>query len=102
LEQLNLNGELFVAKSMLRLRAPAIENLNSPHLMNPPGSETGAGQLVTPGKSIVCSVDAFGFKFQWTTDSSKHIPFDWTGPSQFAPLKAFAKEFPARIICCGA
>jgi hypothetical protein len=25
-------------------------------------------------------VDAFGYKFQWTTNSSKHIPFDWTGP----------------------
>jgi hypothetical protein len=51
-----------------------------PQLMNPPGSETGPGQLVTWGKSIVCSVDAFGYKFQWTTNSSKHIPFDWTGP----------------------
>jgi hypothetical protein len=51
-----------------------------PQLMNPPGSETGPGQLVTWGKSIVCSVDAFGFKFQWTTNSSKHIPFDWIGP----------------------
>jgi hypothetical protein len=51
-----------------------------PQLMYPPGSETGPGQLVTWGKSVVCSVDAFGFKFQWTTNSSKHIPFDWTGP----------------------
>jgi hypothetical protein len=57
-----------------------------PQLMNPPGSETGPGQLVTWGKSIVCSVDAFDFKFQWTTNSSKHIPFDWTGPGQFVPL----------------
>jgi hypothetical protein len=48
--------------------------------MNPPGSETGPGQLVTWGKSTICSVDAFGFQFQWTTNSSKHIPFDWTGP----------------------
>ena len=24
--------------------------------------------------------DAFGYKWQWTTNSSKHIPFDWTGP----------------------
>jgi hypothetical protein len=23
---------------------------------------------------------AFGYKLQWTTNSSKHIPFDWTGP----------------------
>jgi hypothetical protein len=28
----------------------------------------------------VCTVDAFGYKFQWTTNSSKHIPFDWAGP----------------------
>ena len=51
-----------------------------PQLMNPPGSETGPGQLVTWGKSTICFVDAFGYKFQWTTNSSKHIPFDWTGP----------------------
>ena len=50
-----------------------------PQLINPPGSETGPGQIVTWGKSTVCSVDAFGYKFQWTTNSSKHIPFDWTG-----------------------
>ncbi len=51
-----------------------------PQLFNPPGSETGPGQIVTWGKSTVCSVDAFGFKFAWTTNSSKHIPFDWAGP----------------------
>ena len=51
-----------------------------PQLINPPGSETGPGQIVTWGKSTSCSVDAFGYKFQWTTNSSKHIPFDWTGP----------------------
>jgi hypothetical protein len=51
-----------------------------PQLVNAPGSETGPGQIVTWGKSINCSVDAFGFKFQWMTNSSKHIPFDWTGP----------------------
>ena len=31
-----------------------------PQLMNAPGSETGPGQLVTWGKSTICSVDAFG------------------------------------------
>ena len=51
-----------------------------PQLVNSPDSETGPGQIVTWGKSINCSVDAFGFKFQWMTNSSKHIPFDWTGP----------------------
>ena len=52
-----------------------------PQMANAPGSETGPGpQLVTWGKSTVCSVDAFGHKFAWTTNSSKHIPFDWMGP----------------------
>ena len=52
-----------------------------PQLMNAPGCETGPGpQLVTWGKSTICSVDAFDYNFQWTTNSSKHIPFDWTGP----------------------
>jgi len=52
-----------------------------PQLMNAPGCEMGPGsQLVTWGNSLVCSVDAFDFKFQWTTSSSKHIPFNWSGP----------------------
>jgi hypothetical protein len=52
-----------------------------PQMMNAPGSETGPGpQLVTWGKSTVCKVDAFGYKFEWTINSSKHIPFDWNGP----------------------
>jgi len=25
-------------------------------------------------------VDAFGFQWTWAGQSSKHIPFDWTGP----------------------
>src|ERR1700676_2148845 len=52
-----------------------------PQLMNAPGSETGPGpQLVTWGKSTILSVDAHGFKFDYTLNSAKHIPFDWEGP----------------------
>lgn len=51
-----------------------------PQLHNPPGSETGPGQIATWGKSTICTVDCFGFKFSWTVNSSKHIPFDWQGP----------------------
>jgi len=52
-----------------------------PQLMNAPGSETGPGpQLVTWGKSTILSVDAHGFKFEYTLNSAKHIPFDWSGP----------------------
>jgi hypothetical protein len=59
----------------------SLDGLSYPQLMNAPGCETGPGpQLVTWGKSTACSVDAFGYRFQWTTNSSKHIPFDWTGP----------------------
>jgi len=52
-----------------------------PQLMNAPGSETGPGpQLVTWGKSTILSVDAHGFKFEYTLNSLKHIPFNWVGP----------------------
>jgi len=52
-----------------------------PQLINAPGSETGPGpQLVTWGKATVLSVDAHGFKFDYTLNSAKHIPFDWEGP----------------------
>ncbi len=51
-----------------------------PQLLYAPGSETGPGEIVTWGKSTLCSVDAFGFNYAWTTNSSKHIPFDWNGP----------------------
>ena len=59
---------------------------NFPRLMNAPGSETGPGpQLVTWGKSTILSVDAYGFKFEYTSNSAKHIPFDWTGPAPYRP-----------------
>src|SRR5271168_1680450 len=52
-----------------------------PQLINAPCSETGPGpQLVTWGKSTILSVDAHGFKFEYTLNSAKHIPFDWSGP----------------------
>ena len=49
-------------------------------LLNPPGSETGPGQVVTWGTAIENLVNAHGFKWNWPGRSSKHIPFDWTGP----------------------
>jgi hypothetical protein len=48
---------------------------------NASGSETGPGQVMTLGKAITNEVDAFGFKWSWAGKSSKHIPFDWTGPN---------------------
>jgi hypothetical protein len=49
-------------------------------LLNPPGSETGPGQVVTWGAAIENLVNAYGFQWNWPGRSSKHIPFDWTGP----------------------
>jgi hypothetical protein len=48
--------------------------------INAPGSETGPGTTATWGKAITNEVDAMGFKWEWNGRSSKHIPFDWSGP----------------------
>lgn len=50
-------------------------------LLNPPGSEVGPGQVATWGKATANQVDAYGFQWNWASKSSKHIPFDWTGPT---------------------
>jgi hypothetical protein len=49
-------------------------------LLNPPGSEVGPGQVATWGRATADRVEGFGFKWEWDGKSSKHIPFDWTGP----------------------
>jgi hypothetical protein len=48
---------------------------------NLPGSETGPGQVATWGRSTVDRADAFGFNWSREGQSSKHITFDWSGPS---------------------
>lgn len=48
---------------------------------NLPGSETGPGQVSTWGRSTADRADAFGFHWNREGKSSKHIPFDWTGPN---------------------
>lgn len=47
---------------------------------NLPGSETGPGQLATWGRAGTDRVDAFGFTWNRTGQSSKTITFDWSGP----------------------
>jgi hypothetical protein len=49
-------------------------------VLNPPGCETGPGGVATWGQAIADQVDAFGFQWDWAGRSSKHIPFDWSGP----------------------
>ena len=51
--------------------------------INPPGSEVGpgaAGAVATWGKSLADEADAMGFKWRRKGRSSKHIPFEWSGP----------------------
>jgi hypothetical protein len=51
--------------------------------INPPGSEVGpgaAGAVATWRTAIADEVDAMGFKWERKGRSSKHIPFDWSGP----------------------
>src|SRR5688572_14524695 len=48
--------------------------------INPPGSEVGPGQVATWGSSRDLRAEGFGFAWTGEAWSSKHIPFDWTGP----------------------
>jgi hypothetical protein len=49
--------------------------------LNAPGSEVGPGGVVTWGVATADRADdAWGFSWRWDGKSSKHIPFDWSGP----------------------
>lgn len=49
-------------------------------VLNPPGSETGPNQIATWGKAAAHRVGVYGFEWTHVGQSSKHIPFDWSGP----------------------
>ncbi len=51
-------------------------------LLNPPGSEVGPGGVATWGKGTALKVDAHGYTMEFVGSSSKHIPFEWSGPDQ--------------------
>lgn len=50
--------------------------------INAPGSEVGPGAVATWGRAVIDEVDVPEVRYQWkrTGRSSKHFPFDWTGP----------------------
>jgi hypothetical protein len=48
--------------------------------INPPGGEVGPGGVATWGKSLADEADSMGFKWGRKGRSSKHIPFEWSGP----------------------
>jgi hypothetical protein len=47
---------------------------------NPPGSEVGPNAVATWATAKVDRADSFGFKWNRSGQSSKHIPFTWSGP----------------------
>ncbi|MGH2762191.1 MAG: DUF1326 domain-containing protein [Thermoleophilaceae bacterium] len=47
---------------------------------NAPGAEVGPGQVATWGTATTDRADAFGFAWERSGKSSKHFPFDWSGP----------------------
>ena len=49
-------------------------------LHNAPGAEVGPGQIATWGTATADRADGFGFSWDWAGRSSKHFPFDWSGP----------------------
>jgi len=52
------------------------------HVHNAPGAEVGPGQVATWGVATTDRADGFGFKWNRSGKSSKHFPFDWTGPDE--------------------
>jgi hypothetical protein len=72
-------------RGKLTARAEAIGGPTTPpgkrvQVHNAGGSETGPGGIATWAKSVTDKADAFGFKWDRTGRSSKHIGFDWSGP----------------------
>jgi hypothetical protein len=49
---------------------------------NAPGAEVGPGQVATWGVATIDRADGFDFNWDRTGKSSKHFPFDWTGPDE--------------------
>ena len=69
----------------IEARADALSGPTTPpgkrvQTINPPGSEVGPGGVATWGTAKVDRADSFGFKWNRSGQSSKHIPFDWRGP----------------------
>lgn len=49
---------------------------------NPPGSEVGPPAVVTQGIAVTDQAEGFGFRWERSGQSSKHIAFEWSGPDQ--------------------
>jgi hypothetical protein len=66
-------------------RADALTGPTAPEgarvqLVNAPGAEVGPGQIATWGVATENEANGFGLAWSWPNRSSKHFPFDWSGP----------------------
>ena len=70
-----------VMASAEALTGPTTPEGQRVQLLHPPGSEVGpSGTVATWGRATADRAEAFGFKWEWDGKSSKHLPFDWSGP----------------------
>ncbi len=70
-----------VMASAEALTGPTTPEGQRVQLLHPPGSEVGpSGTVATWGRATADRAEAFGFKWEWDGKSSKHIPFEWSGP----------------------
>ena len=69
-----------VEASAEALTGPTTPEGQRVQLLNPPGSEVGPGQVATWGRATADRAEGFGFRWEWDGKSSKHIPFEWSGP----------------------
>lgn len=70
-----------VLASAEALTGPTTPEGERVQLLHPPGSEVGPSESVaTWGRATADRADAFGWNFEWDGKSSKHIPFEWSGP----------------------
>ena len=70
-----------VLASAEALTGPTTPEGERVQLLYPPGSEVGpSGTVATWGRATADRADAFGWNFEWDGKSSKHIPFEWSGP----------------------
>jgi hypothetical protein len=66
--------------------------------MNPPRSETEPGQFVTWGKSTICSVDAFGYKFSVDDEQAHPVRLD-RSMTKGGSHKILEVGFPGSYFC---
>lgn len=62
------------------LAGPTPESGERVQLLNMPGSVIGPGSTATLGTATLGKAEAFGFSWNWSGTSSKHMRFEWSGP----------------------